>query len=585
MSVKGFKFDGTDVIQKYDFNELENKPTADATLSVSGAFADAQATGNALSGQKTLLTNDIRNAGGVLTNGKLTGWAKATYAVRTGERFSSTKQITNDTAVGVPTGVTRFTTDGVLTAYVLAWDLSGNYIGFYNSNHVFSTEGANYALWSDFDCTAYPNYVFRFVCQFTPQSTGITAADGDRVHFQATDTTLSVADRPADGKAVGDYIFDQYSQEAYHTIVASELESGYWAFSTKSANTKRLRGARLYPVRKGQKIRYSNPTMKVYFGVLATKTSGSYQQVSGWITAGETDAWYYINYDGYLVVNIDSPNDISVSDYDSTIVLVNEVVYNAEIDSLRSDLFKVFKRVGVCGDSISVGYIQDRSATTSRNLAYSWPKAVMQDAGGTPWLNFGTSGQTTLTWASNATYGKVQLEAANNKCQAYVICLGANDEWNSVSLGSTSDIVDNPDTAATTYYGGYNRIIQIIKRKNPDAKIFCVTMPLATESKGYADAVRYIATEHYGTENNVFLVDLAKDYRQYFTAEDIGIYTDKMNSDTVNHGHYSPYGYRMIANVMERAINEAMAKNQLGFMDIADIAYDTATPTANTMTE
>ena len=43
MSIKGFQIDG--MVQRYDYTALDNKPSADATLSVSGGFADAAATG------------------------------------------------------------------------------------------------------------------------------------------------------------------------------------------------------------------------------------------------------------------------------------------------------------------------------------------------------------------------------------------------------------------------------------------------------------------------------------------------------------------------------------------------------------
>lgn len=47
MSVKGFKFN--DTVNKYDYNELDNKPTPDATLTKTGQAADAKAVGDQLS--------------------------------------------------------------------------------------------------------------------------------------------------------------------------------------------------------------------------------------------------------------------------------------------------------------------------------------------------------------------------------------------------------------------------------------------------------------------------------------------------------------------------------------------------------
>ena len=248
------------------------------------------------------------------------------------------------------------------------------------------------------------------------------------------------------------------------------------------------------------------------------------------------------------------------------------------------DLFKTFLKVGVIGDSLSVGYMWNLETETavSRMLPFSWPKYVGRDAG-VPWLNLGTSGQSVLTWCSNGTYGKVQMEAEGNKCQAYIIGLGVNDSSNSdraAPLGSPADIVDDPDAVATTYYGGYARIIQLLKRRNPDCKIFCLTIPANNATQNpYSNAVRYIAEEYYSTEDNVYLVDLGEDYlSRYQGTNPIARDRNKIRS------HYSAAGYKLIASLMEEAISARMLENQEDFVDVAYIPYDVGDPTPNTMT-
>lgn len=250
------------------------------------------------------------------------------------------------------------------------------------------------------------------------------------------------------------------------------------------------------------------------------------------------------------------------------------------------DLFKAFQRVGVIGDSLSVGYLYNKNTgtATTRALKYAWPKVAMRDAGGNYWLNFGTSGQSVLTWCSNATYGKVQLETANNKCQAYIIGLGENDQSDSdrnVPLGQPSDIVDDYTQVATTYYGGYARIIQIIKHLNPTAKIFCLTNPRTGGNRAeYNVAIRYICDTYYSSDDDVILVDLASNYGEKFNSGYL-----PSDSTAITGGHYSPAGYARIASIMETAISEAMQTKVASMWDIATIPYDTGTPSANTMTE
>lgn len=261
-------------------------------------------------------------------------------------------------------------------------------------------------------------------------------------------------------------------------------------------------------------------------------------------------------------------------------------IYGTQISSV-ADLYKTFKKVAVIGDSLSVGYMMNKTTgvVTSRMLQYSWVKRCMADAGGVPWLNLGTSGQSVLTWCSHGTYGKVQAEASGNKCQAYIIGLGENDQSNSergIPLGTAEDIVDDYTHVATTYYGGYARIIQILKHLNPTCKIFCLTNPRTGGQRAeYNEAVRYIAGTYYKPTDNVFLVDLAYDDPDLFNGSSFL----PVDSATITGGHYSAIGYTRIATIMETAIMDAMQVNQEQFVDIPYIPYDTGAPTPNTMTE
>ena len=112
------------------------------------------------------------------------------------------------------------------------------------------------------------------------------------------------------------------------------------------------------------------------------------------------------------------------------------------------------------------------------------------------WLNLGASGQSVLTWCSNSTYGKVQMEAEGNKCQAYIIGLGVNDSSNSdraVPLGSPSDIVDDPDTVATTYYGGI-----LLKSATDPLGIYAVRdFTRDNDGKTYYEVIKYAYISKY----------------------------------------------------------------------------------------
>ena len=264
----------------------------------------------------------------------------------------------------------------------------------------------------------------------------------------------------------------------------------------------------------------------------------------------------------------------------NTYFINNTDVYDNNSSALPYDLFKTFKKVAVCGDSLTVGYSYNpvTQATVRRNLKFSWPKYVEKDAG-EPWLCLGDSGQTVLTWASDATYGKVQLEASGNKAQLYVIGLGENDQHNhAVPLGTPADISHNPAVVASTFYGGYARIIELIKAVNPDAYILCLTNPNPNEYRTeYNTAVRYIAEVAYTSNDRVFLLDMTS-YTSEFRDPNSLIYQDGVNITS----HYSPIGYKLIASVMEKAISNRIKANINAFKLVAFVPYDTTEHTPDT---
>lgn len=248
-----------------------------------------------------------------------------------------------------------------------------------------------------------------------------------------------------------------------------------------------------------------------------------------------------------------------------------------EIFKRYKSLYKIIQKVGVVGDSLAVGYMLDSSnAVHPRNLKYSWVKNMQRDSG-VPYLIFGNSGQNVLTWCSSTyNYGLVQALASGNKCQVYIIGLGVNDASVGTSryvpLGSQNDIVSNPDTVATTYYGGYARIIQLLKRNNNNCIVVCLTNPLANDNaEEYNNAVRYICNTYYNSDNKVILLDLYN-YKNLFKAQYSELTRDRARP--MAGGHYTPYGYRFIADVMELLIGETIYNNRSAFENLPFINYD-----------
>lgn len=234
---------------------------------------------------------------------------------------------------------------------------------------------------------------------------------------------------------------------------------------------------------------------------------------------------------------------------------------------------KIFKRVGCIGDSYTEGYINAGGVVQHRN-DYAWPHYMEQLTGNT-WTNFGVGGSSCKSWMDGGTYSKLaDVQAAGNKCQAYVIGLMINDSDPSahayVPVGTTADI----GTDADSYYAYYYKLVQAVHAVNADAPIFCNTCP-KSESRfaAYNTAVRDIVA-HCQTNNlPVYLCDLAG--AAYNTTE---FYKHPVFASDYINGHYSGTGYEMMAECYLRVLSDVVLANAKDFQTVHLIGYDEPQP-------
>lgn len=152
--------------------------------------------------------------------------------------------------------------------------------------------------------------------------------------------------------AESDIFYSEYLiNNGEYNLTETDFVSGYWNYSTPATNRKdRIRTRYLIPVRARTEIKYSNPTMKVFFGVLKTPwaTSNGYLQTSDWVQPGNLTKVYNILYDGWLTVIIENTgadipprqeynpeNDMVPSDYDCTIS-IRTFIGNALNNSIKT---------------------------------------------------------------------------------------------------------------------------------------------------------------------------------------------------------------------------------------------------------
>ena len=215
--------------------------------------------------------------------------------------------------------------------------------------------------------------------------------------------------------------------------------------------------------------------------------------------------------------------------------------------------------VGIIGDSLSSGWTSDEDNVGHTDYNLAWWQMLKRDSG-MDYKYFAQGGLTTRGWLATAV-GLPKALAEGNKCCAYVVALGVNDQWSLGTdyLGTPSDIdISDYTNNADTFYGNYGKIIQILTEHTPKAKFFLVNMPRTGQS--YAPFNTAIATIA-GMFNNCYLVDLLNNYYNEFQ-------TGFVKAHNFGGDHYSAAAYQVIGKIFEKAISEVIAANSADFQYI-----------------
>lgn len=242
--------------------------------------------------------------------------------------------------------------------------------------------------------------------------------------------------------------------------------------------------------------------------------------------------------------------------------------YGAAIDNLyyTNDIWKVFHRVGVIGDSLASGESasNEGGSTQYHDLyPFSWAQCMARDSGNT-YFNFSKGGLTTKTWLSDAEYGYALASQSDKLCDMYIIGLGQNDAATSMTVGSEADInYSNPDLNADTFYGNYAKIIQKMQIIAPKAPIFVCSRPTVPASNAYETAIRAMPTLF----NNVYLLDMYKHVNAYYDS-------DSIIRRCLRSGHYNAVGYQVMSKHIEEEISNVIKENLDDFLQVEFINTD-----------
>lgn len=229
----------------------------------------------------------------------------------------------------------------------------------------------------------------------------------------------------------------------------------------------------------------------------------------------------------------------------------------------------IFRHIACIGDSLSSGEFESRDQDGKPGYhdmyEYSWGQYIARSAGCKVY-NFSRGGMTAKEYVEhfaedNGFWNEDKL------CEAYIIALGVNDVMKpGMELGSISDIdVEDYRKNAENFAGYYAQIIQKIKKMQPRAKFFLVSMPRYgddddTKRKEYRDLLEDLA----GFFDRTYLIDLftyAPEYNEEF-AEKFFL------------GHMTPTGYVFTARMIESYIDYIIRKNPKDFSQVGLIGTE-----------
>lgn len=234
----------------------------------------------------------------------------------------------------------------------------------------------------------------------------------------------------------------------------------------------------------------------------------------------------------------------------------------------------IFRTIGCIGDSLSSGEFEAKKADGTKSYhdyyEYSWGQYLGRMIGSKVY-NFSRGGMTAKEYINDFAE-HWRYWSSDYACQAYIIALGVNDLFGRKQpLGSLDDIdFDNyENNNRETFAGCYAYIIQRLKKTQPRARFFLMSMPRGNDDredlrKAHADFLNQLAEKF----DKTYVIDLNKYAPVY----------DEEFRELFYLGHMTPAGYmvtaKMVASYMDYIIRHNMKDfKQVGFIG-TDLYYE-----------
>lgn len=236
----------------------------------------------------------------------------------------------------------------------------------------------------------------------------------------------------------------------------------------------------------------------------------------------------------------------------------------------------IFRTIGCVGDSLSSGEFEatnpDGTAAYIDMYEYSWGQFLARMAGCTV-RNFSRGGMTAKEYCDTFA-AENGFWDADRACQAYIIAMGVNDitymeEKYDGKVGSAADVCKEDYTKNKRSFAGYYaQIVQRLKKIQPKAKFFLMTLP----EEGHTGKKREYIAEHTklmyefaGLFENTYVLDFGK-YAPAYDAD----FKEKFFLAS----HMNPCGYIVTAKLVASYIDYIIRHNMADFKQVGFIGTD-----------
>lgn len=229
----------------------------------------------------------------------------------------------------------------------------------------------------------------------------------------------------------------------------------------------------------------------------------------------------------------------------------------------------IFRTIACIGDSLSSGEFESDAGDGKSNyhdrFEYSWGQFIARMCGSTVY-NLSRGGMTASEFCQSFA-DNMGFWDAKYASQAYVIVLGVNDLFGgNQPVGSVADIHEDPEQNAPTFGGYYAKIIQKMKKIQPRAKFFLMTMPKEEKDDavrtGKKEAHQKLLYDFAEKFDNTYVLDL---YRY------APVYDTEFKRCMYMRGHLNPMGYFYTARLVSSYIDFIIRQNPEDFAEVGFI--------------